>query len=91
MAAEAAAYSYTFDRLFHANCILLDPQIFRDRHPQEMLKELMHSMGMSLVREKAVGAFMERLDRRVQVSERSDGRRPVQWGPSWSAWAGGCM
>lgn len=33
---------------------------------KEMLKELMHSMGMSLVREKAVSSFMERLDKRVQ-------------------------
>jgi hypothetical protein len=33
---------------------------------KEVLKQLMHSMGMSLVREKAVQSFMDRLHKGIQ-------------------------
>lgn len=36
---------------------------------KEMLKELMHSMGMSLVREKAVGNFIDRLHKGVHTAK----------------------
>jgi hypothetical protein len=34
---------------------------------KEMLRDLMHSMGMSMVRDKSVGSFMDRLHRGVQA------------------------